>query len=1337
MLMSDGTVLCGDGGQGWYRLTPDIHGNYVNGTWTNAAATKYTRLFYSSDVLTNGFLYVAGGEYGTGRAHAELYNPLVNTWSDIPQPASDPGYSDAVSKLLPNGTVLQGTTGGGCWIYNPNNNTITATATARNQNEACWVRLTNDTVLTIDAFGTQSEHYSPSTASWVTDGNVPVSLYGYGGEMGAGFVLPNGKVFYIGGTTHTAIYTPPTTVSGAGTWVAGPEMIFGGTGLGAVDAPAAMMPNGKIICALGPTNGFSSPTSFYEYDYTINGFTQVNGPTGLTINSAPFVMTFLQLPDGNMLFVSGQGSTSLYVYFPDGTPLAMGQPTINSITENTDGSYHLLGTGLNGISAGAAYGDDWQMDSNYPLIRMTNNVTGNVYYARTYAWNNTTIMTGSKVTSTEFTLPPNLPAGTYSLVVTANGNPSAAQTFTYAPPSAPTGLNATIGNSQLKLGWNPVAGATAYNLKRSTTSGQYFLPIATVTGTNFTNTGLTNGVTYYYVVSAVGSGGPSTNSPQLAASPFGPPPAPTSLTAGPDSYLGINLDWNASIAATNYNVKRSTTSGGPYTTIATRPNTDYDDTNVVAGTTYYYVVSALSAGGESVNSTQASATPSGSGDVTTGMVANWHLDETTGTTTADSSPFGNTGTLVNNPTWVTPGRIGASDLSFVDTSSQSITVNNAASLNMTAGITIGAWINPVDWAGNRRILQKGNSDNQYRLLVEGGALKFHLNGVNSVTGTLPSSNVWTYVAGTWDGSTMKLYTNGVLQASLAAGGSIATTADPLAIAKKNTGTATGDYFSGQLDEIRLYNRALAVTEINTIMHAGDAAPSTPTGLAAVPGNASVGLTWTPSSAASSYNVKRSLSIAGPFDTIGSPVSAAYTDAGLTNGLTYYYVVSAVNSTSESLNSTPVSAIPGVGVSFFADADYGGAGSRILAAGNYTLAQLIAAGVANDTASSCKIPGGWTVIIYQNDNFGGSFWTLNADTPSFAGYGGLNDNMSSCKIAAGTIPGLPGGLVGTISNAQVTLSWSASSGATGYKVKRSTTSGGPYTTIAQTVGTGYADTGLLNGTTYYYVVSAFNATGESANSAQIARTPIAPPAAPTGLATTSGNAQVSLSWDPTATATSYNVKRANASGGPYVLVGTPTTTNFSDAGLTNFVLYYYVVSASNAGGESGNSSEVQNMPASSPVAPSGLVASAGNRQAALSWNASTFATGYNVKRSATAGGPYDTIATTAATNYLDSGLTNELNYFYVVSATNSLGESPNSAEAAVMPFAPPIFLTVLPFTNGQFSFTFQGVDGQNYTVFSSSNLVDWAPLLTNVQSGGFFLYTETNATDAAKFYRVKQ
>jgi hypothetical protein len=106
----------------------------------------------------------------------------------------------------------------------------------------------------------------------------------------------------------------------------------------------------------------------------------------------------------------------------------------------------------------------------------------------------------------------------------------------------------------------------------------------------------------------------------------------------------------------------------------------------------------------------------------------------------------------------------------------------------------------------------------------------------------------------------------------------------------------------------------------------------------------------------------------------------------------------------------------------------------------------------------------------------------------AGSGGSGGGTGG---GGGTLPSAPTGLTAAAGNAQVALSWTASSGATGYNVKRSTTSGGPYTQIASPSATNYSDTGLTNGTTYYYVVSAVNSAGESADSTQVSATPSAP------------------------------------------------------------------------------------------------------------------------------------------------------------------------------------------------------------------------------------------------------
>src|SRR5205823_5240685 len=182
-----------------------------------------------------------------------------------------------------------------------------------------------------------------------------------------------------------------------------------------------------------------------------------------------------------------------------------------------------------------------------------------------------------------------------------------------------------------------------------------------------------------------------------------------------------------------------------------------------------------------------------------------------------------------------------------------------------------------------------------------------------------------------------------------------------------------------------------------------------------------------------------------------------------------------------------------------------------------------------------------------------------------------------------LPAVPTNVVATAGNGQVGLSWSASSGASSYNVKRSTTNGGPYTTVASPSTTSYTETGLTNGTTYYYVVSAVNTSGESSNSGQVSATPqLGVPGAPTNVVATAGNGQVGLSWSASSGASSYNVKRSTTNGGPYTTVASPSTTSYTETGLTNGTTYYYVVSAVNTAGQSPNSGQVSATPAASTM-----------------------------------------------------------------------------------------------------------------------------------------------------------
>jgi len=280
--------------------------------------------------------------------------------------------------------------------------------------------------------------------------------------------------------------------------------------------------------------------------------------------------------------------------------------------------------------------------------------------------------------------------------------------------------------------------------------------------------------------------------------------------------------------------------------------------------------------------------------------------------------------------------------------------------------------------------------------------------------------------------------------------------------------------------------------------------------------------------------------------------------------------------------------------------------------------------------------------------------------------------------SGSKPQTPANVTAMAGNGQVTLVWSAVTGAASYNVYRSTTSGGEANAkpVSGIIDTGFVDVDLTNGTKYFYEVAAVSSGGAtSALSQEVSTTPQVPPvpAAPVNLTATSGNQQIALSWSAVSDATYYNVYRGSTSGGEPVtpLATGITATSYTDTGLTNGLMYYYEVAAVNPGsGMSSLSDEVIGVPRIPTASPANLAATAGNARVVLTWSAIPGAASYNIYIGTQSGGESSTpIATEiTATSYADTaGIANGTTYYYVLGAVNSGSEvSGYSNEAGATP-----------------------------------------------------------------------
>jgi beta-glucanase (GH16 family) len=361
--------------------------------------------------------------------------------------------------------------------------------------------------------------------------------------------------------------------------------------------------------------------------------------------------------------------------------------------------------------------------------------------------------------------------------------------------------------------------------------------------------------------------------------------------------------------------------------------------------------------------------------------------------------------------------------------------------------------------------------------------------------------------------------------------------------------AVGGNWPGNPDGTSVFPQKMLVDYVH-VYNFVPAPPNSPTGFTVSPGSAKVYLNWDASIGASGYVLKRATNSGGPYTTIASPATNNYTDSGVANCSTYYYVVSATNSLGSSTNSSEQ--IASLGAFAFAVNSGGGAAGQFVADANF-------AGGTQGAISSAIIDTSGLVApapqaVYQAERYGNFTYTF---TGLIAGatYKVRLHFAETYWTAVGQRR-----FNVSINSAQVLTNFDILA-----------TAGAPNKATIQEFNT-VASSGQI---VVQYTTVTDNA---RASGLEIL---LARPAAPSGLTATSGVSQVMLKWNSLVGA-SYNVKRAMVSNGPYTSVFSGlATTNCTDSGVTNGVTYYYVVSAIVLGCESTNTVFVSATPACAP------------------------------------------------------------------------------------------------------------------------------------------------------------
>jgi len=867
------------------------------------------------------------------------------------------------------------------------------------------------------------------------------------------------------------------------------------------------------------------------------------------------------------------------------------------------------------------------------------------------------------------------------------------------PITAPGNLTATPSSqTKITLAWTDNSNIeNGSKIERRLSTATAYTVIATV-GANVTSladSGLAANTKYFYRIRAFNANGNSAYSTAVSATtlPF-PPAAPGNLTATVISNNQINLAWaDNSGDETGFKIERKTGDGGTYAQIATVSAnvTSFSSTVLNANTKYYYRVRANNAGGDSPYSNAVNAItfpnpPAAPGNLTATTSGQNQINLTwadnsgneTGFKIERKTPQGGTSVYAEIAT------VGANLTSYSDT-------------GLSAGTQYFYRIRAANAGGQSPYSNEANATTLPGAPAAPG---------NLTATTISSSQInMTWVDNSSNEAGFKIERKTGNAGTFAQIATVGANVTNFSSTGLNSNTK---YFY----RVRAYNSggnsAYSTSIDATTLPQAPAAPANLT--AAVMINLQIKILWKDNAFNEDiFLIERKIGTAGAYTQIATagPNVTSYTDAGLNPVTTYFYRVRASNLGGSSIysnetnattfgnpppapNNLTAAAVSQTQINLTwndnAGNENGFAVERKIAGGSFQQISTVGVNVKNYSDPGLA-PG--TEYFYRVSAY-------NAD--GFSNYANEAGSVTlpAPPVAASNLTAAP------VSNIKISLAWNDNSNSeSGFKIERKTGAAGTYTQTA-TVNANvqsFVDSSLVQITTYFYRIRAFNAGGHSSYSTEASATTFPdPPAMPGNLtATTISKNQINLAWvDNSAAENGFRIERKTL-GGTYSAIVTVAANvkNYSDLSLAQETQYFYRVCAFNTGGHSTFSNETNGTTLPNPPAkPGGLTATAAsNVKINLAWkDSSNNETGFKIERKKTATGTYAQIATVGANvkTFADSALLANTVYFYRVRAFNAGGHSNYCTETSTKtlpnPPAAPSSLTVTSVSISQISLT---------------------------------------------------